>query len=85
MAPRRTMARTRISFLPTSANPDLGCRQRLRGQLPGPHTAFNNFNNNTSIQPSFDSANCLVQAGPGGNQAPFLYDNNYYLTPVCNP
>ena len=51
---------------------------------PCPHTAFNNLNN-TSIQPTFDTANCLVQAGPGGNQTPFIWGNNYYLTPVCNP
>ncbi len=51
---------------------------------PCPHTAYNNFNN-TSTQPSFDGANCLVQPGPGGNQLPFLWDNNYYLTPVCRP
>lgn len=51
---------------------------------PCPHVAFNNLNN-TSITPTFDTANCLVQAGPGGNQVPFIWGNNYYLTPVCNP
>ncbi len=51
---------------------------------PCPHTAFNNLNN-TSILPVFDTANCLVQAGPGGSQVPFLWDNNYYLTPACTP
>jgi hypothetical protein len=51
---------------------------------PCPHTVYNNFNN-TSVQPWFDGANCVVQLGPSGQQIPFLYDNNYYLTPVCHP
>lgn len=51
---------------------------------PCPHPVVNNWLQ-ISILPTFDSANCLVQAGPGGNQTPFIWSNNYYLTPVCNP
>ncbi len=40
--------------------------------------------NNTSTQPFFDGANCYI-ASAGGNQVPFIWGNNYYLTPVCNP
>ncbi len=51
---------------------------------PCPHTAHNNWSGAQAV-PSFDSANCVVSLGPRPNQLPFLWDNNYYLTPVCNP
>ncbi len=51
---------------------------------PCPHPAFNNWTG-ASVTPWFDNVRCVVDLGPNGNQLPFLWDNNYYLSPVCRP
>ena len=51
---------------------------------PCPYLAYNHLSN-TSIQPGFDTQNCLLWMGPEPNQLPFIWSNNYYLTPICRP
>ncbi len=51
---------------------------------PCPYLAWNNLNG-TNVQPQFDSANCVLWLGPEPNQLPFIWSNNYYLSPICRP
>lgn len=61
-------------YYQASTNPNNRC----------PTIAFNTLNN-TTFQPWFDNASCVVRLATGGNQLPFLWGNSYYLSPVCRP
>ena len=61
-------------YYQASANPNNRC----------PQIAFNSLNN-TTFQPWFDNASCVVRLSTRGNQVPFLWADSYYLTPVCRP
>ncbi len=61
-------------YYQASTNPNNRC----------PNIAFNTLNN-TTFQPWFDNASCVVRLATGGNQLPFLWGDSYYLSPVCRP